>query len=107
MQLAGHRGVERNLLGDVAEVLESERLGEAALPSLALVLVGLIPVILLISGVLGSIYSGVATATEAAAVGVVGSLVLAPAKPRASTSGALISRSALSKSVVSCSPTRC
>lgn len=36
----------------------------------------LIPVVLLIAGVLGSIYSGVATATEAAAVGVVGSLVL-------------------------------
>jgi C4-dicarboxylate transporter DctM subunit len=36
----------------------------------------LIPVVLLISSVLGSIYSGIATATEAAAVGVVGSLVL-------------------------------
>jgi C4-dicarboxylate transporter, DctM subunit len=36
----------------------------------------LIPVVLLIAGVLGSIYTGVATATEAAAVGVVGSLVL-------------------------------
>jgi C4-dicarboxylate transporter, DctM subunit len=36
----------------------------------------LIPVVLLISAVLGSIYAGVATATEAAAVGVVGSLVL-------------------------------
>jgi C4-dicarboxylate transporter DctM subunit len=36
----------------------------------------LIPVVLLISAVLGSIYSGFATATEAAAVGVVGSLVL-------------------------------
>ncbi|RZJ26085.1 MAG: TRAP transporter large permease subunit [Haliea sp.] len=36
----------------------------------------LIPVMLLICGVLGSIYSGVATATEAAAVGVVGSLAL-------------------------------
>ena len=36
----------------------------------------LIPVVLLIGAVLGSIYSGVATATEAAAVGVVGSLVL-------------------------------
>src|SRR5688572_4448173 len=35
----------------------------------------LIPVVLLISAVLGSIYSGIATATEAAAVGVVGSLV--------------------------------
>ena len=31
---------------------------------------------LLIAGVLGSIYAGVATATEAAAIGVVGSLVL-------------------------------
>jgi len=36
----------------------------------------LIPVVLLIIAVLGSIYSGIATATEAAAVGVVGSLVL-------------------------------
>jgi C4-dicarboxylate transporter DctM subunit len=36
----------------------------------------LIPVVLLIVAVLGSIYSGIATATEAAAVGVVGSLVL-------------------------------
>lgn len=36
----------------------------------------LIPVVLLIGGVLGSIYTGIATATEAAAVGVVGALVL-------------------------------
>ena len=37
----------------------------------------LIPVVLLIAAVIGSIYTGVATATEAAAVGVVGSLILA------------------------------
>ena len=37
----------------------------------------LIPVVLLISLVLGSIYVGIATATEAAALGVVGALVLA------------------------------
>ncbi len=36
----------------------------------------LIPVVLLITAVLGSIYTGIATATEAAAVGVVGSLVI-------------------------------
>jgi C4-dicarboxylate transporter DctM subunit len=36
----------------------------------------LIPVVLLITAVLGSIYAGIATATEAAAVGVVGSLML-------------------------------
>ena len=36
----------------------------------------LIPVVLLIVGVLGSIYGGLATATEAAAVGVVGALLL-------------------------------
>ncbi|MEJ7930893.1 TRAP transporter large permease subunit [Ramlibacter sp. AN1015] len=36
----------------------------------------LLPVVLLIGGVLGSIYTGVATATEAAAVGVVGALTL-------------------------------
>jgi C4-dicarboxylate transporter DctM subunit len=36
----------------------------------------LIPVVLLIGAVLGSIYTGIATATEAAALGVVGALVL-------------------------------
>ncbi len=36
----------------------------------------LIPVVALIGAVLGSIYSGIATATEAASVGVVGSLIL-------------------------------
>ena len=40
----------------------------------------LIPVILLIGGVIGSIYTGIATATEAAAVGVVGALVLSAAQ---------------------------
>jgi tripartite ATP-independent transporter DctM subunit len=40
----------------------------------------LIPVIVLIAAVLGSIYSGFATATEAAAVGVVGSLLLSAAQ---------------------------
>jgi tripartite ATP-independent transporter DctM subunit len=40
----------------------------------------LIPVVLLIAAVLGSIYSGIATATEAAAVGVLGSLVLSTAQ---------------------------
>ncbi len=37
---------------------------------------GLIPVLFLIIGVLGSIYGGIATATESAAIGVVGSLLL-------------------------------
>ncbi len=36
----------------------------------------LIPVVLLIAAVLGTIYTGIATATEAAAVGVVGALIL-------------------------------
>ena len=36
----------------------------------------LLPVIILISAVIGSIYTGVATATEAAALGVVGALIL-------------------------------
>ena len=36
----------------------------------------LIPVVLLIAGVLGAIYAGIATATEAAAIGVVGALTL-------------------------------
>jgi tripartite ATP-independent transporter DctM subunit len=40
----------------------------------------LIPVVLLIAGVIGSIYSGVATATEAAAVGVVGAFILSAAQ---------------------------
>ncbi|MGE0332177.1 MAG: TRAP transporter large permease [Ramlibacter sp.] len=40
----------------------------------------LIPVVLLISAVLGSIYTGIATATEAAAVGVVGSLIISAAQ---------------------------
>jgi C4-dicarboxylate transporter DctM subunit len=37
----------------------------------------LLPVVLLIVGVIGSIYAGFATATEAAAIGVVGSLLIA------------------------------
>ena len=40
----------------------------------------LIPVVLLIAAVLGSIYSGVATATEAAAVGVLGALLISAAQ---------------------------
>ncbi|MFN7120975.1 MAG: TRAP transporter large permease [Hydrogenophaga sp.] len=40
----------------------------------------LIPVILLIGGVIGTIYTGIATATEAAAVGVVGALILSAAQ---------------------------
>ena len=40
----------------------------------------LIPVMLLIGSVIGAIYSGLATATEAAAIGVVGALVLSAAQ---------------------------
>jgi C4-dicarboxylate transporter DctM subunit len=40
----------------------------------------LIPVVLLIAAVLGSIYAGIATATEAAALGVVGALILSAAQ---------------------------
>ena len=40
----------------------------------------LIPVVLLIVAVLGSIYAGIATATEAAALGVLGSLVISAAQ---------------------------
>jgi tripartite ATP-independent transporter DctM subunit len=40
----------------------------------------LIPVVLLIAAVLGSIYAGIATATEAAGVGVLGSLILSAAQ---------------------------
>jgi len=39
----------------------------------------LLPVVLLIAGVIGSIYAGFATATEAAAIGVLGALVIAAA----------------------------
>ncbi len=39
----------------------------------------LLPVVLLIAGVIGSIYAGLATATEAAAIGVLGALVIAAA----------------------------
>ncbi|HEY0821680.1 MAG TPA: TRAP transporter large permease subunit [Rhizobacter sp.] len=41
---------------------------------------GLVPVFLLIAAVLGSIYSGIATATEAASLGVVGSLLISAAQ---------------------------
>ena len=41
---------------------------------------GLIPTVLLIMAVLGSIYAGIATATESAAIGVVGALVLSAAQ---------------------------
>src|SRR6185312_1858375 len=40
----------------------------------------LIPVVLLIVAVLGSIYAGVATATEAAAIGVLGAIVISAAQ---------------------------
>ncbi len=40
----------------------------------------LIPVVLLITAVLGSIYAGIATATEAAAIGVLGALVISAAQ---------------------------
>jgi tripartite ATP-independent transporter DctM subunit len=40
----------------------------------------LIPVVLLIAAVLGAIYAGIATATEAAAIGVVGALLLSAAQ---------------------------
>src|SRR3546814_7006692 len=57
----------------------------------------LIPIVLLIIGVIGSIYVGIATATEAAAVGVAGALLLSAVTGslnwesfRASMSGATI-----------------
>ena len=40
----------------------------------------LIPVVVLIAGVIGSIYTGIATATEAAAIGVVGAFILSAAQ---------------------------
>src|SRR5690606_22392818 len=45
----------------------------------------LIPVLLLIAAVLGSIYAGIATATEAAALGVVGALILSALQGSLST----------------------
>lgn len=45
-----------------------------------LALFGLAPIIALIGGVLGAIYFGIATATEAAAVGVLGALIIAAAQ---------------------------
>ena len=45
-----------------------------------LALLRLAPIIALIGGVLGSIYFGIATATEAAAVGVLGALIIAAAQ---------------------------
>jgi C4-dicarboxylate transporter, DctM subunit len=51
---------------------QAMRLGEKLRASRSL-----IPVVLLILAVMGSIYTGVATATEAAAIGVVGSLLIA------------------------------
>ena len=57
--------------GQVPAVERSFSLREKVLASRSL-----IPVVTLILAVLGSIYAGIATATEAAAVGVVGSLVI-------------------------------
>ncbi len=53
--------------------------GDAALPIMQRLWLArqLIPVVLLICGVIGSIYAGLATATEAAAIGVLGALLIA------------------------------
>ena len=53
------------------------------------------PIILLIIGVIGSIYNGIATPTEAAAIGVIGSVIIAAYKGRLTTKNLL---KALSKS---------
>lgn len=60
----------------------------------------LLPVILLISGVIGSIYGGLASATEAAVVGVVGALILAW------TTGTL-TRQTFSEALLSATKTSC
>ena len=54
------------------EVVKDDESGMGKLREIGL----LLPVILLIAAVMGSIYSGIATATEAAVLGVVGALVL-------------------------------
>ena len=61
---------------------------------------GLIPVVLLIGAVIGSIYAGIATATEAAAGGVIGALLLAVAT--GSLSWAMFRESLLSATRLSC-----
>jgi tripartite ATP-independent transporter DctM subunit len=58
--------------GAIPPITEKTTLGQKLYASR-----NLIPIVMLIAVVLGSIYIGVATATEAAALGVVGSLVLA------------------------------
>ncbi|MDI6753748.1 MAG: TRAP transporter large permease subunit [Thermodesulfobacteriota bacterium] len=63
-------------------------------------LLRIFPVVLLIVGVIGSIYAGIATATEAAAVGVVGALAISAA------SGMLTPRSFWA-SVISATQTSC
>jgi C4-dicarboxylate transporter, DctM subunit len=60
----------------------------------------LVPVVLLIAAVIGSIYGGIATATEAAAYGVVGALILALAS-RSLSWGAFV-ESLLSATRTSC-----
>ena len=61
---------------------------------------GLIPVVLLIGAGIGSIYAGIATATEAAAGGVIGALLLAVAT--GSLSWAMFRESLLSATRLSC-----
>ena len=61
---------------------------------------GLIPVVLLIGAVIGSIYAGIATATEAAAGGVIGALLLAVAT--GSLSWEMFRESLLSATRLSC-----
>lgn len=61
---------------------------------------GLIPVVLLIGAVIGSIYTGIATATEAAAGGVIGALLLAVATR--SLSWTMFRESLLSATRLSC-----
>jgi C4-dicarboxylate transporter DctM subunit len=60
----------------------------------------LLPVVLLIAGVIGSIYGGLASATEAAVVGVVGALILAWAT--GTLSWATFSEALLSATKTSC-----
>jgi C4-dicarboxylate transporter, DctM subunit len=61
--------------GEIPQAEEEMSLGQKIYASRHL-----IPVVTLIAAVLGSIYSGVATATEAAAIGVLGSFVISAAE---------------------------
>lgn len=68
LYIVGWSLVNRSTFKPKVDLVDTESLGKR--------LADLLPVLCLIGAVIGSIYSGVATATEAAALGVVGAIVL-------------------------------